>query len=59
MSNILITGGSGYVGTRLINKLLTETDLKIVNYDTSLFGDDHLPKHKNFRYYKDDITQIT
>ena len=27
---ILITGGSGYVGTRLINKLLNETDIKLL-----------------------------
>ena len=56
MNNILITGGSGYVGTRLTNKLLMETDLKIINYDKSLFGDSHLPKHKNYVYIKNDIT---
>ena len=43
---ILITGGSGYVGTRLILRLLNETNYKIVNYDISLFGDTHLPKFK-------------
>ena len=56
MSNVLITGGSGYVGTRLIYKLLDETDHNIVNYDISLFGDDHLPKNKKFVYHKEDIT---
>ena len=54
--NILITGGSGYVGSRLIYKLLEETDYNIINYDISLFGDKHLPKNKNFFYYKEDIT---
>ena len=54
--NILITGGSGYVGTRLIYKLLKETNLKIVNYDISLFGDKHLPKSNQFIYCKEDIT---
>ena len=56
MNNLLITGGSGYVGSRLIFKLLKETKLKIVNYDISLFGDSHLPKNKRFIYYKEDIT---
>jgi len=56
MSNILITGGSGYVGSRLIYKLLKETNHQIINYDISLFGDSHLPENKNFIYCKDDIT---
>ena len=56
MKKILITGGSGYVGTRLINKLLKETDLTIVNYDISLFGDKHLPLNPKFIYCKEDIT---
>ena len=56
MSNLLITGGSGYVGSRLIYKLLDETDHNIVNYDISLFGDDHLPENKKFVYHKEDIT---
>ena len=50
MKTILITGGSGYVGTRLILRLLNETDYKIVNYDVSLFGDTHLPKNPKFIY---------
>ena len=54
--NLLITGGSGYVGSRLIFKLLEETDHNIVNYDISLFGDAHLPKNKKFVYCKEDIT---
>jgi nucleoside-diphosphate-sugar epimerase len=56
--NLLITGGTGYVGSRLIYKLLDETNIKIVNYDISLFGDEHLPKSKNFIYCKNDITDI-
>jgi nucleoside-diphosphate-sugar epimerase len=54
--NLLITGGSGYVGSRLIFKLLEETNINIVNYDISLFGDDHLPSNKKFVYCKGDIT---
>ncbi len=56
MTKLLITGGSGYVGSRLIEKLLKETNISIVNYDISLFGDKHLPKNPNFKYYKEDIT---
>jgi len=56
MKNLLITGGSGYVGSRLIFKLLKETKLKIVNYDISLFGDSHLPKNERLVYSKNDIT---
>ena len=53
--NILITGGSGYVGSRLIYKLLEETNHNIINYDISLFGDMHLPKNEKFSYFKEDI----
>tara|TARA_B100002052_G_C15886011_1_gene601561 strand:- start:6000 stop:7004 length:1005 start_codon:yes stop_codon:yes gene_type:complete len=56
MKNLLITGGSGYVGSRLIIKLLKETNFNIINYDISLFGDKHLPKDPKFKYYKEDIT---
>lgn len=52
--NLLITGGSGYVGSRLIYKLVNK-DINIYNYDISLFGDDHLPKRKNFFYHKKDL----
>ena len=55
MKNLLITGGSAYVGSRLIIKLLKETNFIIINYDIS-FGDKHLPKDPKFKYYKEDIT---
>ena len=47
--NLLITGGSGYVGTRLINILLRRENInKIINYDVSFYGDNHLPnKHES------------
>ena len=47
MKNLLITGGSGYVGSRLIYQLLQETDLKIVNYDISLLAMGTYPRMKN------------
>ena len=55
--NLLITGGSGYVGTRLIFRLLNK-NIKIHNYDISLFGDDHLPNKSNFFYHKKDLRDI-
>ena len=59
MKNLLITGGSGYVGTRLINYLLQKNNkIKIINYDLSLFGDEHLPNNNNFVYVKRDLRNI-
>jgi nucleoside-diphosphate-sugar epimerase len=57
--NILITGGSGYVGTRLCERLLKNQNLNLVNYDISLFGDEHLPKDKRYKYVKDDLRNTT
>lgn len=57
--NVLITGGSGYVGSRLIYKLLEETEINVINYDISLFGDNHLPQNKKFLYFKEDITNAS
>jgi nucleoside-diphosphate-sugar epimerase len=42
MKNILITGGSGYVGSRLIFKLLEKSNINIFNYDISFYGSEHL-----------------
>ena len=54
MINLLITGGSGYVGSRLINFLL-EKEIRIFNYDIALYGDDHLPVSQNLTNIKKDI----
>jgi nucleoside-diphosphate-sugar epimerase len=56
--NILITGASGYVGTRLANQLIKNKFRNIINYDISLYGDDHLPKFKNHIYIKKDLRDI-
>ena len=56
MKKLLITGGSGYVGTRLINYLLeNHNSLNIFNYDISLYGDSHLPINSKFKYEKKDL----
>ena len=50
--NILITGGSGFVGTKLIEKITTK-EHKIINIDLKD------PKTKNNQiYYKTDIRNI-
>ena len=47
---ILVTGGCGYVGSKLIPNLLKEGH-KIINIDTQWFGN-YLPKHKNLKKFK-------
>ena len=53
---ILITGGCGYVGTKLIPKLL-KLNHKVINIDTQWFGN-FLPKHKNLENIKSNISEI-
>jgi len=55
--NILITGGSGYVGTRLIPELL-KLGHNVVSIDTQWFGH-YLEDHPNLVNIKDDIRNIS
>lgn len=57
LKHILITGGAGYVGSRLSFDLL-EQGYKVKIYDTLFFGDEHLSKHKNLKVVKGDIRDI-
>ena len=54
MKYILITGGAGYLGSKLVPSLLTEGH-KVVVYDLCLYGEDVLAKHKNLKIVKGDI----
>ena len=45
--NILVTGGNGYVGNKLIPKLLNDKH-KVYSLDLNWFGD-YLKKHKNLK----------
>lgn len=54
--NILITGGCGYVGSELVNKLLSKGH-NITVIDTQWFGNP-LKKHKNLKNLKIDIRNI-
>tara|TARA_B100000989_G_scaffold93376_1_gene67834 strand:+ start:11371 stop:12390 length:1020 start_codon:yes stop_codon:yes gene_type:complete len=53
--NILITGASGYVGAALTDKIIANKDMRLVNYDISIFGDNHLPKKENYIYMRKDL----
>ena len=53
MHNIFISGGAGYVGTRLVNQLLKKGH-RITVYDTFYFGN-FLPTHPNLKCVKGDI----
>ena len=54
--NILLTGGCGYVGTNLTNRLLSEGH-KVTVVDTAWFGD-YLSEHENLTKIKTDILDI-
>lgn len=54
--NILVTGGNGYVGNRLVPELLKKGH-KVFSLDLNLFGD-FLPRHKNLIKIKSDVRDI-
>jgi nucleoside-diphosphate-sugar epimerase len=56
MKKILITGGSGYQGVKLIQNLIKHK-YKIINVDKNLFGN-YFIKHKNVINYKIDVLDI-
>jgi nucleoside-diphosphate-sugar epimerase len=53
---ILVTGGCGYVGSVLVNKLLKK-EANVVVYDAQWFGN-YLEKNKKLEFIKDDIRNI-
>lgn len=55
MKHVLITGGSGYIGSLLCPQLL-DAGYKVTAYDTCYFGSDFLPKgNPNFTLIEGDI----
>jgi Nucleoside-diphosphate-sugar epimerases len=57
MKNILVTGGCGYKGTVLVEKLIDRGD-KVTVIDTQWFGN-FLTPNNNLRVIKEDIRNIT
>lgn len=56
MKKILVTGGSGYQGVKLIEKLISN-NFEVINIDRGLFGN-YFIKHKNVKNYKLDLLKI-
>ncbi len=54
MDRILITGGAGYVGSKLVPKLLS-LKYKVTVLDLMIYGEDVIDNHKNLIKIKGDI----
>ena len=57
MKKIFITGGAGYVGSRLVPKLLA-LGHRVTVYDLMIYGEDVLENHINLKKIKGDIRNI-
>ncbi len=57
MKKIFITGGAGYVGSRLVPKLLS-LGHQVTVLDLMIYGEDLFEKHKNLVIIKGDIRDI-
>ena len=57
MKKIFITGGAGYVGSRLVPKLLS-LGYHVTVLDLMIYGEDVLDEHKNLSKIKGDIRDI-
>ncbi len=56
-NKILVTGGSGFIGSELVRELLLDNNNFIVVIDTMWFGN-NLPKHKRIKIINKDIRNI-
>ena len=52
--NILITGGAGYVGSKLVPQML-KLGHKVTVLDLMIYGENVLDNHKNLKKIKGDI----
>ena len=57
MKKILITGGSGYVGSVLTPHLLAK-GYKVTVFDLMIYGDNVIKSHENLTVIKGDIRNL-
>ena len=55
--SIFITGGAGYVGSKLVPKLL-ETGYDVTVFDLMIYGENVLNDHKKLKKVKGDIRNL-
>src|SRR5205823_14026598 len=54
MTNVLVTGGAGYVGSVMVPQLLAN-GYRVTVYDILFFGREGLPDHPNLKVIEGDI----
>lgn len=57
LKKIFITGGAGYVGARLVPRLLND-GYEVTVFDLMIYGEDVLDAHPNLRIIKGDIRNL-
>lgn len=57
MRHVLVTGGCGYVGTKLTQALLARDDIQVTVLDTQWFGN-HLQPHPRLTIVADDVRNV-
>ncbi|GAB5051448.1 NAD-dependent epimerase/dehydratase family protein [Pediococcus ethanolidurans] len=56
MSKVLVTGGAGFIGSNLVDKLVKDGDQITVVDDLSMGLIDNLPQNKQVKFYHETIT---
>ena len=48
---VLISGGAGYIGSALVSRLLSDTDLNVKVFDSLMYDADSLFQFFNFKKF--------